>query len=101
MCILGKVPKKGSSATAEKPPARGRMWTMIYGRWGCNQVAILPQGFHRSAVANFIMFAGVFSGFCFCGFLLKITIAPPSRILEVERDDNSSARTVLLFILVL
>lgn len=65
MGVLGKVPKKGSSATAEKCPERGQMWRMIYGCCACNQVAILPQCFHRSAVANFIVFANVFFVFVF------------------------------------
>lgn len=85
MCVLGKGPKKGLSATAEKCPERGHMWRMIYGCCGCNQVAILPQCFPRSAVANFITFADVFFGFCFCRFHLKTTIAPPLRVIEAAR----------------
>lgn len=62
MCVLGKVPEKGSSATAEKCPERGQMWGMIYGCCGCNQVARVPQCFHSAALANFIIFADVFWG---------------------------------------
>lgn len=85
MCVLGKGPKKGSSATAEKCPERGHMWRMIYGCCECNQVAILPQCFPRSAVANFIIFAHVFFGFCFCRFHLKVTIAPPLWVMGAAR----------------
>ena len=80
MCILGKVPKKRSPATPEKCAERGQIGGMIYGRCGCNQVAALPHCFYRLPVANLIMFAGVFFGFCFCRVLLKIAAAPPQRV---------------------
>lgn len=74
---LGKSTQKRILGNSWRASGKGQTWSRIYGRRGCNQVAARPQWLPTP----FCLLMSGFGG-CFCRFLLKITPAPPWRVME-------------------